>query len=908
MFKHKVLLTASATLGILASLSLTPSYDEVKAASSHLDFFDCNPGGSRISEVDTDAGFREYLDLIGVPYQKYIARENKTLTIQKDYAINKCLIVYGGPNSVSSDRTDSQDWQDGQPNFLGYTEKGALLPNPLYPDTKPEYNYIGIKPFVWQPWENQQLLNDINTNPDNDVPKPIAPGNLQPDYYDPSIGKVRNRPEELDRAVDRMYLQACGSVDGCVLGKRGYFPQNNTALGHNMMGTNLQYYANVIQFPNAYSAGIFSVQYYKGPSASYPKGKWWYASYYLPPYKAFLQESRDLSVEITSINPEQVMAEEKYDVHYKVCNFGQLPVKNPVIHYGEAGSSMKSKTLNRTLQERDCYSDTITETAKKVSRDTNTTYNIEVNKDKTNPRDENNWSNNISYRDFKIIKRVINGSIKIIGSDPVYPHSNQNVVMTYRVCNYSNVKAENVRIETGFNSPKDIRTISSLDVGECATRSDTVKTPVVKNYEGKVPYIAEVTGGFEDDEDPSDNRDTYNLTVRNPNAAVDIIVSNDSSNNEFGNVKVKVENMMFKTISNTCSGADCRSGSYPKEFKVNIYDTKFTTSTGDDALVKTLTFNYNIPHNDNQYFNIDRSIFLDWVRNQYKDTYQLVQFRITADIPHYGTEVDFEGNPKYNDNSDENTTAYFPPRPGVAATQCQNVNHSLSNYFNTNGGFNPIKACYGHYPTYPSTTVESGMQAYHYVLYRFFPTPIPRYSVITPEADIKNPNHFSQLFTLNENKDSIPDFDSAIYPGNTANTANGVLYLEKGRYMPTGGTFDFEVYKNKTNGSKGETIALGTVSYNIPNTCYSNTQLDMKHQYGCDEILFFLPNVDTIKKHEKPSSYNASKVTYPIKNTKIPYLNPGKYSFEFKANENFRYYYQSNESRTGYDWGKPVFK
>lgn len=126
--------------------------------------------------------------------------------------------------------------------------------------------------------------------------------------------------------------------------------------------------------------------------------------------------------------------------------------------------------------------------------------------------------------------------------------------------------------------------------------------------------------------------------------------------------------------------------------------------------------------------------------------------------------------------------------------------------------------------------------------------------------------------------------------------------------MPTGGTFNFQVYKKNTDGSKGQQIALGTVSYNIPNTCYNHYYLDINHQYACDEILFFLPNADTAAKYEKPSSYNSSNISYPISGTKIPYLNPGKYTFEFKANENFKYYYQTNLINSGYKWSNPKLK
>lgn len=898
----------TTTFLLLTSAFMLFPQNEVKAGESHLDYFDCKPSKERIEQIENTADFKEYLLSLDIPYSRDIAAEGETLKINKSYALNKCIVVYGTPNDVKAGEPYNQLWLSGQPLYLGYTEKGYPYPNPLYPDVNPSSDYVKDRDFVKNPWSDSALLKDIKMNPDNDVPRQISPSKLKPDYFDPKLGRVRTRAEELDRVTDRTYLKNCenDATYGCSLGKRGYFPKTNTFIKKTMVGSTLEDYANVTSFPNAYSVGIMSLQYYSTIS-----NKWWFSSYYIPPYKSLFAESRDLSIKINSINPSSILEGHSYTVKYTVCNNGDTKVKNPVIHYGEA-SAKKSKTLSTTLKVGECYSGNIGGTAGSVPSDKQVTYVMEVNKNGKNPTDEENKANNKDTKNFTIINRVVDLSIGINSWTPTYPHSTEQVTINYYVCNNSNVPVNSINYKIGFVGSQVGKRISSLDEEECRSYSITQNTPIVKDYTGPKKLSGDLTSGLYFTEDVNSDNDhaLATVTVRNPDVFTDIIVDNDNTSNQIGDAKVKVESRSWSSINQDCtrSSAACKSGTTKQKYEILVYDTKFTTSTADDVLVAKYNPSYNLSYGEKNYYTINRSLFTNWVKQHYPDTYQLVQFRITSQIPEYGKEVDWFGKANYENNRDEDIINYFPPRPAIAPAACNELEHQYSTYFTTPSGVNPIKICAGHYPTFPSTQVESGMQAYHYVLYRFFPQPIPKYTVITPETNDSNPNHFSQIYQLptSENQTEMGDFQSMFFPNKTIDG----YYQERGRYMPTGGTFNFEVYKKNEDDSKGQKIALGTVSYNIPSTCYDHYKLDINHQYACDEILFFLPNPDVAsKKFEKPDSYNTSSdITYPISGTKIPYLNPGKYTFEFDANENFRYYYQTNLLDDGYKWKDPIFR
>lgn len=911
MNKKKIIKTSFLLSFMFAgALTLSVSIPSLNESVQAKELYGCSPDSDRISEVDTSAKFDNYLKLADVKQSIYVTKAGKTLSLNRDIAINRCLIVYGTPADVVTEgRKVNKIGDNGEWLFLGYNENGIQYNNPEYPDIQGGIDYIKTRNFIKEPWNNDNLKANIASSPTK--PYALEPGTVTPSYVDPAEDKPKSPEDELNRAYDRFYWENCGT--DCSLGKRGYFPQVNTALGVSLVGTNLKDYASVQLFPDNYAAGVFNLyQSVKMNDGTY----YYFATLYLPPYKLFLQENRDLSIKINNITPSSVYEGSSYTVNYTVCNLGQIAVENPVINYGPDSSQSKSKVINTTIDEQECYTGNISEVAPSVSSDTNKTYYMTVNKDDSNPAKESDRTNNTATKAFKILKKSVDGSVTIVSHTPTYPHSNEPVEVTYKVCNEGNYEFRNAILNYGFTGKTtSSRTIGLLAAGDCVTYTSTHTTPEVKDYTGPTTFKANLK--LDNDSNLSNNSDSKTITVRNPDMAVKVIVDNDSSDNTIGTVKVKVSNKMFTQTKENCGvtgSVSCYNpdGTSPGKFRIDVFDTKFTDDPSDDTHIMGIDPDFmpkfTLNQGEDYYFTIDRSKFLTYIKNKYPNTYQSVQFRVVAQLAHYTGEVDWEGNPMYTNNKDEGMLNYFPSRPNVGTfTECSSVNHSITNYFVTSDGVGPIKICAGHYPTYPSTTVESGMQAYHYALYRFFPEPIPKYTVATPETSVKNPNHFSQIFKLptTEDADKFGDFDSMFIPNKTSNG----YYQERGRYMPTGGTFNFEVYKKNKDNSKGQTIALGTVSYNIPSTCYSNSALDINHQYGCDEVLFFLPNSDTgSKKYAKPDSYTKSKVSYPITDTKIPYLNPGKYTFEFKATENFRYFYQKNLIQNGYKWSNPMFR
>src|SRR5690606_35509110 len=105
----------------------------------------------------------------------------------------------------------------------------------------------------------------------------------------------------------------------------------------------------------------------------------------------------------------------------------------------------------------------------------------------------------------------------------------------------------------------------------------------------------------------------------------------------------------------------------------------------------------------------------------------------------------------------------IPPRPDVSNAKCDLVNHKYTGHFNTGGGPSLVKICMGHYPNNPSTLTEKGMQSYNYVLYRFLPTPMPKYDVYSPERNDNNPNYFYQILSTPEDNRVQGDANSFIF-------------------------------------------------------------------------------------------------------------------------------------------------
>lgn len=909
--KYTVVLSALLTILGVDSLIATP-----KAEATSIYSFECKLTEEAKKIVANTNRFNEYLESLGVPSS--ITVKGKKLAVNKDIATKDCLIVYGNKNDVEQLSTQYTDKATGLPKYLGFDVKGVRYPNILYPDVKGSVDFVKTRNFIKNPWSNPGLLNNLGTKP-----KPVS-NKTSPTYVNPETGKEYTAAQELDRAVDRFWLQYCPKKNNCsTKGNRGYFKETNTKLGHTLVGSKLKDYASVQNYPTAFTVGTFDL-YHK--SINY-----WHATFFMPPHVSLFNDKRDVALKI--INIQSPVAEGKqFKVTYQICNYGQSSVKNPVVMYGKKdGKNYKTTTINTTIKSGKCTNNlTLTDTAQTVDKDTTIDYELIVNKDHTNPTKEHSRGNNKDDKPLTILDDVKNGSINIVGYSPKNPHSNQDVAVKIEVCNHSHSTATNVEVSYGFNKGKiESATIPNIKGNDCVTVTHNTKAPQINKGTGKVIYTATLDK-YKDDSNPSDNKDIANVTIINPDAKVTVSsVQGDST--QANDVKVKFINNMTTNITNSCGNSSetvaCRTGAtnIPGNARINVYDTKFTESVLDDILVGSYEEPYsepkfNLKNGESKTITIDSDVFTNYVKGKYKDTYQLVEFRVAAEMPHFKGEVDYKGNESYENNRADEILLYYPERPNIASMKCNVLEHMDSSYFITPDGSNPIKMCAGHYPTYPSTTVESGMQAYHYVLYRFFPVPLPKYTVGTPVKDESNPNHFTQTFELpsSEGLTQLGDFESMLF---SKYTVRG-YYQERGRYMPTGGVFEFSVYK--TDDEK-EIIALGTVSYNIPKSCYDSTFLDIKHHYGCDEVLFFLPNYEDSRAQEKPMDYTNNKVVYPIKNTKIPYLNPGSYTFKFEATESFAYYYQTNErpyyetyttsdGKTsgkwidGYEWSAPAFK
>lgn len=611
---------------------------------------------------------------------------------------------------------------------------------------------------------------------------------------------------------------------------------------------------------------------------------------------------RDLALTINTIQTPVVEGEE-FDVKYTVCNKGEGAVKDPVVSYGEKGGEYQNTTIKTTLAPGKCTTQTVTDEAPSVSKDSTVDYELNVNKNKKNPENETNYKNNTDDKPLKVLDDIKNGSVTIKDHKPDVPHSNQDITVKVEVCNHSLAAAKDVQVSYGFaKGKKATSTIKSIASGDCEEITHKTTTPEVNGPSGNVIYQATLDK-FKGDSDSSDNKDTDKINVKNPDAKVSISTSAGSSS-QVSDINVKFTNNMLSTIKDNCkdTGTIACNGSTRTGTVVRIYDTKFTDTKTDDVLVKTYYPKYSLKAGNSSTYKIKSDDMVNYVQTRYKDALALVEFRVEAEMPYYKGEITYQGQPSYDNNQDVETLVYSPVVPNVE--KCNVLDHQITTYFTTKGGQNPIKMCAGHYPTYPSTTVESGMQAYHYVLYRFLPSPLPKYTVTTPGTD---QNSFFQLFNLpsTEGKNQLGDFETMYFPNKTVNG----FYQERGRYLPTGGTFNYRIYENRKNGD-GDNIALGTVTYKIDSNCYNTEALDIKHHSGCSETIFYLPNSDTVNKHKVPGNYLNNKVVYPINNSKIPYLNPGSYTFEFTAHETFQYYYQTNESTSGYQWSnpKPKFK
>lgn len=738
------------------------------------------------------SNFQSYLSDLGIPLTK------NGYAINKNYALNRCILVYGTPYDVPTTSTGSQkakqSWSsNGEPRYLGYGESGQLYANPAFPnDEGGGTSYLISWEFIRNPWNNSTLVYQGNSSSFS-KPPPIPRGTTMPTYRD-SSGHLYTEAEELDRAIDMQYyfFNPNGSK-----GLRGYFPDYNPYVGHTMRGANLVNYASVVMYPTAYTSGQFVLY-----SISHNTGTYWYATYTIPAHKPLFKDTPDLYIKINSITPNPGHTNETATIDYSIFLKSSYKVNNVDIKYGWATNSLTGKRHSTILNSSTGYREnrfTLTVKYPKTNqRITNKTFYMYVNADKTSPKQESDWSN---------------------------------------------------------------------------------------------------------------NDDTMTASVQNGNAYVKLFLDDNS------NLYARVYNQMIKPITRDCTVSSstneiCKPGTTWTTTAVRVYDTKNTSSKTDDVLVRTISVpNYTISPTGSYTISFPAETVNSNIVKKY---------RVVAEIPYFNREVDMNGAAKYGDNQAEDFYMVYAPAPKIDLASCNEVNAS---YLTLVNGVGPIKSCAGHYPKYPSTNVESGMGAYHFVMWRFLPTPLPPYSVSTPVTNPTNPNYFKQTYTLNEPSNTLGNTNSFLYYPTSSSNSEGLAgpytqsgqYKYRGRLMPTDATFTFSVYDTIKDSSaagyrKNVLIAFGSVAYDIPSTCYNAGSLDLIHKYGCDEIMFFVPNSQA-NMFQRPGEFTGDIdfVTNPIKSTKIPYLNPGKYVFELKANENFQYRYQWNKATSGYDWQKPVW-
>lgn len=403
--------------------------------------------------------------------------------------------------------------------------------------------------------------------------------------------------------------------------------------------------------------------------------------------------------------------------------------------------------------------------------------------------------------------------------------------------------------------PNEVKTVvvtkGQLDCKNPSKSEDLTYPYTSREREKIVPFTVHVNPKEDNPKDETtftNNKRDFNVTVRNPNAFVTIQIKNRNE------AVVTVINNTFNTIT---------SPSGNQKFSIQVFDTKWEKDPNKHVLLQGYSQypSFTLQPLESKSFTVTLP-----QRSKTKGD----QYKIVATIPNY------KGEYTYVDNVDEDfiTLSSSIPIP----TECNTINVPYVGKLN--------KMCSGHYPKYPSTVVENGMQTYHYVLYRFFPQPIPQYNVSKLDG-------LTEVYDLKENQGQTFLFSK-----------DG---KQRGRMMPRGVNLSFTVYYEQSNGSSIP-VAKGTVTYNIPESCYDPNELDLIHKTNCDEILIFLPN-DSDTMFEKPQDYpeglDIDIVNNPITNTKIPFVNPGNYRFELKAQESFQMRVQTFENGK---WSKPVWK
>lgn len=765
-------------LPIILVLLLFPEH-QTDAAYTLDDVVNCSLNTEQKNYWSQRTNFESYLEDHNIPLTK------NGRAINKNYAINRCLVVYGTPYDVPTVATGSQkakqSWSsNGEPRYLGYSLSGGYYANNKFPnDEGGSADYLISWKFIKYPWNNSTLVYQGNSSSFS-KPAPIAPSSsIVPTYVDEN-GHLFTKAEELDRAIDMQYLTFRPNGPK---GLRGYFPDYNPFVGHTMRGSNIVDYASVSSYPTEYTSGQFNLYL-----ISHNSGTYWYSSWVIPAHKPLFKGVPDLKVEITNVSPNPGHTNQTATVTYKVTLVSDYKINNVDVLFGWNNNGLTGKRHSVINPGTSTHTVTIKypKTNKRIKNENLYMY---INKNRTSPKNESNWNN---------------------------------------------------------------------------------------------------------------NKDTYQVAVENPNAYVKLFLN--SSNDLYA----RVYNQMIDGISQSCVNSSstqevCKTGTSKRNTVIQLYDTKMTQTKSDDTLVQTVSIpNFTISSTQSQKIPITTP-------DANKDS--VVMYRVVAQIPEFQGEVDFNGSPKYDDNYKEDYVVVYPNLPPVTLDDCNQLNVS---YVNELDGVGPIKSCAGHYPKYPSTFVENGMGVYHFVLWRFFPTPFPAYEIRTPALNSDPANAFRQTYSISEPSNTVGNKNTFLYYPTGSNSAGLAApytqredgeYMYRGRLFPTDATFTFSIYDTINDSSasngyrKNVLVAFGSLSHDIPSHCYDDTKLDLVHRFGCDEILFFLPNSQANMMTRPPNftGTNIDLLNNPIQTTKIPYLNPGKYVFELKANENFQYRYQHDD-------------
>jgi hypothetical protein len=863
--------------------------EEAEAQLSQMfnDFYECRALTSAEKTAflaDPAAAYRSE----GMPVS--IRQSGRTLAVNKTYYTENCLYVYGQPSDVPSNQFLNGKWL-----FIGYDRNGRIFANIENVTDAPDQFYFLNRNFVIYPWSNAGLQTSINAS--TVKPSTRTPGSTSPKTID---GVTMTRQQELGRVNDFVYWRFS---NGGPRGIKGYLNAYNSTEAITWSGNNLYNYASVERFPTAYEPGLFNIYTYVSSNGAY-----YFSNHLIPQHKKAGRDAntKNLEIEILNVNPTSIDESQNTVVSFKVTNHGSITVVNPVVSVNLTGNvAIPYTNTNRTLAKGQSFNSSVTIPAGTVSANKSEIVYVHVNKSKTNPSGESTYTDNVDQENFGIQNIVTSSNFRITSHTPINPRSKENTTINWSFCNIGNTDISTpITINWPGGPPVSAGTANTL--GEKWAYNSTTKTwNIVQNRtcdNGSVtmltPDIAEISKTLNARGLTGNGLQAFRpVEIRNPNASVKFINKKQpTGEKELGDIEVLIANNMFKTINQGCTTTTggCLPGGESQIFEVRFFDSV----TGIEIPGSRFTQNFSMIHGEKKTYNLTASKTA--LMNYIGPNKTITEFKVRAYIPYYNGEYDVHGSPMYTDNKDEYIMQYIPPRPDVSNAKCDVLKHTNLGTFNLNGGPEIIKICMGHYPNNPSTLIEKGMQSYNYVLYRFLPMPVPQLDVYSPELNANNPNHFYQSLTVVDDSRVKGKDNTYLFRTNAGKE-------ERGRYLPTSASMNFEIKTNRVSDAD-VTVALGSVNYTIPNGCYETNSLNLKYHYGCAEIMLFLPNSDA-NKFKIPVNYNQSDVdnrniSYPIANTKVPYLNPGNYKFELKATETYRYNYQTNDTFASglYNW------